>query len=256
MQTQYTPNLSFTTGKPIGVVTGGRFHHDIIHLFDPDVDVPPKRNEKTCRRMHIDDGKIFPIPSEKPEQLYVSGPNGSGKTYYIAQYLTLLREMYPKMPFYIFSDVEEDPLLDKITNVYRIPLTEELVDDPLERDDFKKSAVIFDDIDSISNKRILNAVMTLRDTLLKTSRHSKTYVICTNHLTTDYKNTRTLINECVNITIFPKSGAANQIRRVLKDYCGLDKQQVDTIYSLPSRWVTLHKNYPMYVISEHDIILL
>lgn len=249
--------LSFTRGTPIAVIRGGELDGEIVHLFDPDIDEMPRRHEQMFKKLVLPEGKLFPLPSEKPEQVYASGPNGSGKTYWASQWLKLFRRMYPDKPIYIFSDVAEDPLLDKIKGgVERIALDDNLIEDPIKPADLEDSVVVFDDIDSIADDDIRKAVNTLRDTLLKTSRHNNIYVICTNHLSTDYKNTRTLINECRSIVCFPKSGAVNQISRIFKDYCGMTSKQVEDVMQIPSRWIMLHKNYPMYICFDHGITLL
>jgi hypothetical protein len=255
--------LSFASGTPIAFITGGELDGEVVHLLDPDIDRPKRRNEQHITKLKLPDGKIFPLPSETSEQLYISGPNGSGKTYYVAKYLELFRSLYPEKSIYLFSDVKQDPLLDKIKCVERINLERsddpdkpDILEDPITPEDLKDSLVVFDDIDSISDKDIMKAVNSLKDKLLKTSRHNNIYVIVTNHLSCDYKQTRTVINECKSITIFPKSGASNQITRMCKDYCGLTKSQIEMVFSLPSRWVTIHKNYPVYVTYDHGVTLL
>lgn len=250
--------LSFTRGEPVAEVIGGDLDGDIIHLYDPDLHGAPNRGKpvKGFPFIRFQDAKIFPIPSRRPEQIYISGPNGSGKTYYAARYLKRLRKLQPKRPIYVFSDLKDDELLDKIKGVQRVNIDRELVDEPITPEQLEGSIVVFDDVDSIQDKAILREVLNLRDRLLKTSRHSDVYVVCTNHLSCDYKATRTLINECRSITVFPKSGAANQIQRIFKEYCGLTTKQIEYIMGLPSRWVTLHKNYPMYVTYDNGIALL
>jgi Cdc6-like AAA superfamily ATPase len=249
--------LSLDYGNPVAIISEGDLDGEVVHVVDPDVNEPRNRGRsKKFNELKIPDGKVFPIPSDKPENLYISGPNGSGKSYYTAQWLKLYRKLYPKVPIYLFSDVAEDSVLDKIKNISRIILDQTLVDDPIIPEQLRGSVCVFDDIDSIADKNISKAVNTLRDTLLKTSRHYNIYVIVTNHLSTDYKNTRVLINESRSITVFPKSGASNQITRIFKEYCGITQKQLDMIMKLPSRWVTLHKNYPLFITYEHGIILL
>ena len=253
--------FSFVRGQPVARVFGGDLDGEIIHLYDPDILGEQKlgrgRAPRPFTAQQFPDAKIFPIPSSKPEQLYISGPNGSGKTFYCARYLKMLRKLHPKRPIFVFSDLRDDELLDRIRGgVQRVKMDRSLVDDPISPENLAGSIVVFDDVDSIQDKEILKEVLSLRDRLLKTSRHSDVYVICTNHLSCDYKATRTLINECRSITVFPHSGAANQITRIFKEYCGLTTKQIDMIVGLPSRWVTLHKNYPMYVTYDNGILLL
>ncbi len=250
--------LSFTTGKPIALVVGGFLDGEILHLYDSDFDPShPPKDLMSCFQIPITDkGKISQVPGLSPEQLYISGPNGSGKSYYTSNYLKIFHSMFPKKPIWLFSSVNEDPLLDSIPGVGRIDLTRDLVDDPIFPDQLPDSIVVFDDIDSIPDKDIATAVNSLKNSLLTTSRHSNIYVICTSHLATDYNKTRLNLNESSFVTLFPGSGASNQVTRILKEYCGLLKPQIDCIFSLKSRWVTIHKRYPMYIMYDRGIFLL
>ena len=43
---------------------------------------------------------------------------------------------------------------------------------------------------------------------------------------------------------------------MLKEKAGLANDQIDKILKLNSRWVAIHKCYPLYVVSEHSLYLL
>src|SRR5579859_1245402 len=197
--------FSFRYGTPVAIIIGGPLDGEIIHLFDPDIDKAPRHYDRPIEHLNLKRGKVFPLPSSKPEQCYAAGPNGSGKSYYISKYMTLWRQIFPDHPIWVISDLKEDPVIDKVKGVQRIPLNESIIDDPLKPEEFKDSLVVFDDIDSIADKDIAKAVNTLKDSLLKTSRHHNAYVLVTNHMICDYGKTRIIINECRNITVFPKS---------------------------------------------------
>jgi len=102
----------------------------------------------------------------------------------------------------------------------------------------------------------MTKVQTLRDSLLKRGRHEDISVVVTNHLLTNYKETRTILNEVNSITFFPKSGSSHGIQYMLKTYVGLAAKQIQRIFTLPSRWITVYKHYPMYVVYEKGIYLL
>ena len=63
-----------------------------------------------------DDKRCFPIPQKKSERIYVPAPSGSGKSTFIGLYLKELRAKYKKRPIYIFSRVEDKPLVKYIRN--------------------------------------------------------------------------------------------------------------------------------------------
>jgi len=64
---------------------------------------------------------------------------------------------------------EEDPALDE-WNVKRVPLDEELVENPVELEELENTLVIFDDIDQIGKKSVQGAVWKLRDKILELGR--------------------------------------------------------------------------------------
>jgi hypothetical protein len=116
--------------------------------------------------------------------------------------------------------------------------------------------VIFDDIDAISDKKVKQAVMDFRSQILLTGRHYNISVLSTSHMICDYRATREQINESHFITFYPAGGANYHIKRFLKEYCGLKQNDITKILGLPSRWVTVHKNYPMYVLSKDHAFML
>jgi Cdc6-like AAA superfamily ATPase len=233
---------------------------DLKNIYDI---LKTQKTDTEIKKIKIqDNGVIIPIidlyknDNEKANHIYIAGATGSGKTYYLSRYLKYATKAHPKKKIYVFSDVEEDDLIDKYKQVIRIKLNDELIDTPIEPHELKNSICIFDDIDSISNKKLRATVENLRDSLLKRGRHENIKVICTNHLLTDYKGTRILLSECSQIVFFPKSGSTNGINYLLSKYIGLNKKQVADIYNLPSRAVCIHKSYPQIVISDKEIYLL
>ncbi len=213
-------------------------------------------NSKKNKEIMINDGSMVPLPNiEKKERLYVAGPSDSGKSTYAAGYIREFKRHFKKREFYIFSRVQEDIVLDKLKPL-RIVINEELVENPIDPSELGKSLVLFDDIDTIKEKDIRETVQHLRDDLLETGRHEDIYTISTSHLLMDYKKTRTLLNEATSVTFFPQSGSSYHIKRFLKEYCGLDQKMIKTILVLPSRWVTVYKTYPMYILYEKGCFLL
>lgn len=204
-----------------------------------------------------DEGVIRPLPNySKPERSYIAGPSDSGKSYYTRKYIEQMKKVYPKRDVFLLSDVEVDPEIDKIKPI-RIPLNEDyLEDNKISPDTLANSIVIFDDIDSISDKKVKEKVDKLKDSLLKRGRHEDISVIITNHQLTDYKRTREILNESNLITFFPKSGSSNGIKYMLKTYVGMDTKQIKRVFELPSTWVTVYKRYPMYLMHEKGLYLL
>ncbi|MFM7987297.1 MAG: hypothetical protein ACKPKO_49085, partial [Candidatus Fonsibacter sp.] len=87
----------------------------------------------------------------------------------------------------------------------RIKLDDSLHTDPIKVEEFRESACIFDDIDVISDKKIREAVYSIRNQVLEIGRHFNIHCIVTNHLPTSGKDTRRILNEAHTVTYFPHS---------------------------------------------------
>ena len=90
-------------------------------------------------------------------------------------------------------------------------------------EEFEDSVVIFDDIDVISDKKIREAVYNILNKVLEIGRHFKITALVTNHLPTNGKDTRRILNEAHQVIYFPHS-ASGRIKYLLIDYLGLDKK--------------------------------
>lgn len=194
-----------------------------------------------------------PIENNKRDCLYICAPNQSGKTTYVARYLEKYKKRYPNKEIYLFSKLAEDPILDKF-NPIRVDISKlKLRDNTL--DFLKNSLVIFDDVDQILEKKDMQKIQKLINEILCNGAHFNIGIIVTNHLLSDYKNTRCILNECSSITIFPKSGCAHHLQYLLKNYVGFDPKQIETLKNLDSRWVTIFKNYPQIVLYQNGVYI-
>ena len=198
--------------------------------------------------------KVFPIPQKYSERIYVPAPSGSGKSTFIGEYLKQLRILYPNRKIVIFSRVEHDEPLDRFKNMERVELVE-FAKSPPEVENFKDNILIFDDIDTILNKAIVRVLRNFRDDVLEVGRHFNITCISTSHIITNFHATRTLINEAQAIVVFPKGGSFGQIKGFLDRYMGFDKELIEAIRQMPTRWIYIHKEYPQYIIHEKGAIL-
>jgi len=122
-------------------------------------------------------------------------------------------------------------------------------------DDLSESICILDDNDVISNKKTREAVSDILNQVLEIGRHYKIHCVVTNHLPTNGKDTRRILNEAHTVTYFPHS-AGGKIKYMLEEYVGLDKKQISYMKKQNSRWCTVFKNYPQCYRMEHEIGLL
>lgn len=213
-----------------------------------------RKNKEIC----IHDGVVIPLPNTKldREVCYIAGPSGSGKSTYVANFAKQCKKINPDDELIIFSRLTKDKVLDKL-NPSRIKIDDNLIEDPIDiQEELANSVTIFDDIDTIRDKQLRESVQDIRDDILETGRHAKITCLCTSHQLMNYSKTRVLLNEATSCTFFPGSGSSYHIKRFLKEYAGLDKKQIQRILNLPSRWVTLHKSYPQYIIYQQGVYLL
>jgi hypothetical protein len=206
----------------------------------------------------FDDGIIQPLPRfNKTERVFCAGQTECGKSYWCKMYLNQMVKVHPDKKIFLFSDVEEDPEIDDIKNLIRFKLDDDLAKKTsIDLSNFDNSICLFDDIDSIQNKLVFKFVQNLRDSILRRGRHNNISCIITSHLITNYGDTRIILNECNSIVLFCRSGSSYQIKYLLSKYVGLDKEQINKIMNLPSRWVKIQKNVPLYITYEKGIYLL
>ena len=252
--------LSYTSGKPIAK-DGNR----IIYIkteednnldFDDSFDSSDELTE-------IDTDNILEplLDMEKRTTAYIAGPAGSGKSSFAIMLIKRFMKVYPDRPFYLFSRTHysSDPVF-KGMKVNQIMVDQSIIDDPIDitKEMNTGCIILFDDCNTIQDDKLRKAVEKIMCDVLECGRRLEIYCIITNHLIipNEKKMGRTILNESQSLTVFPKSGSSQQITYSLKQYFGLSKDQIETILQLPSRWVMIHKQYPMYVVHQHGIYIL
>lgn len=205
--------------------------------------------------------KLIPIlNTDERDIAYVAGPSGSGKSTYAGNLIRGYHNLFPNKKIYVFSrsDAANDPAIRNLGS--QIIIDESLIENPI---DISKeltggSIILFDDCNTIVNDKLKKAVDKLMADIMEIGRKLDITTVITNHLVipNERKVSRTIMNELKCMTVFPKSGSVAQIKTALKTYFGLNNQQIDQIVSLPSRWVTIHKTYPMMVVHEHGAYVL
>jgi hypothetical protein len=189
------------------------------------------------------------------EKIYISGVSGSGKSTYTGKYIKEFKKMFKNDEIFVFSSVSSDSAFDKYDPV-RIPIDDDLLNEPFHITDFEDSLTIFDDTDTIREKNYRNVVNDIKAEMIEIGRHYKARCIITSHMISDYRNTRQILNECTSITFFPKSSGQYHIKNYLKTHAGLDKEQINRILKLPSRWITIYRTYPSYIVWENGLSIL
>ena len=235
-------------GKPIAISKQG----DVLFLDD---DISKKKNSIDLANL-----QILPNTSKQREVLYIAGPSGSGKSVMAKNYVKQYQTMYPKNDVFIFSKVKDDPSLKGIKDPAYITIDDELVDHPIEvLEECEDCCIIFDDIDTVNDKKQGESLTKIMMDVLECGRHNNITCIITSHLINglDRKRTRTILNECHRVVIFPRSTSAHAINYFMKNYVGVsDKKTLKTLGDVPSRWVCIFRNYPQHVIHSQGAFML
>lgn len=248
-------------GRPLCKIDGGKYAGHVVSVSDQFRQEGEEQAEdgliKEFRQLKIaNDAKFQQVPNPKTEReiLYITGRSGSGKSTYTRKYLEEYRKKFKDRPIYMFSALPDDPSLDSI-KPKRIELDESIISDPIAAEDLKDSVAIFDDIDVLSNKKIREEVYKILNQILEVGRHYNITCICTNHLPTNGKDTRRILNEAHSFTYFPHA-ATGRIKYFLTEYLGLDKKTIAYMKRQNTRWATIFKNFPGEYMLEREIGLL
>jgi len=236
-------------GEPIAKIIGGIKDKEKLFLAPPS---EIKQVKNPIYELKLDKGATFqPLPrKDVVEKVYVSAPSGSGKSYYSGQWIAEFKKMFRKQECYVFSPIPEDKSLDK-NDIIRVDMDEHLLTNPITVEELENSLAVFDDCESIRDKKMLRYIEWLRDGLLETGRHYNARMIWISHLISNYSSTRRLLNESTSVTVFPRSGSGVfQIKKFLINQCGLEKEEIKKFLNQESRWVTIYRTYPQFVISQ------
>ena len=121
------------------------------------------------------------------------------------------------------------------------------------------SLVVFDDVDTFSDPKIINAINKLKADILETGRHANIPAVITSHLINpnDRKAGRLIMNEMTTMTIFPRGGGSKyQQKYCLKNYLGYSNKEIDKLLKINSRWITFSKNFPQYILTESKAFII
>jgi hypothetical protein len=243
--------FSFKEGRRIARIKGGKRDKGFIYLTDENT-----TDTEASKEIIIKDGVLIPLPNKQVvEKIYVTAPSGSGKSTWTGNYMREYKKIFRDDPIYLFSSIDHDRALDKY-DPERVELTEDIIQDPLTPEELQCSLVILDDTDTIRDRRMLITLQKLRDWLLEQGRHFNIRMLVTSHLLSNYQTTRRILNEATTVVVFPRSGSGTfHIKRFLKDYCGMGRREIKKFINLPSRWVSIYRSFPQYVLYEKGVYI-
>jgi hypothetical protein len=196
-------------------------------------------------------------PTAKPprEIWLVTGPSGSGKSWWIRAYAHNYRKLYPRNSVYLISSLQHDDTLDALDFLKRIDVAKLLSHPPKDVKTWAHSLVIIDDVEGLDPKQA-EAVQRVQDMIASEGRHQSVSLIRASHLSTDYRRTRLLLAEVHGVVLFPQAGAHSQYTYLLEKYAGMGKKAVVGVLSTPTRWVAVHHTAPRYIMTASSLSLL
>jgi predicted AAA+ superfamily ATPase len=240
-------------GFPICKIVGsGNLNNKIVYMSENDDD----EYIRYVKEIKLEgENKFELIPNTKADRdvIYYSGPAGVGKSYAMASYLRNYKKTYKDRPIFLFSEKEEDDVLDSIKDLKRVKMDETLITDPLDLKDFSEEpcCVIFDDVDSLE-KKLKVAVYTLLNKLLKVGRSYKISVLVSSHSSCDGHDTKSMLNESTIIVFYPTT-YNKSIKYLCENYVGMNKNDIAKMKSHKSRWCAYIKTYPSCIVQEKNV---
>lgn len=219
--------------------------------FDND-EITNSIKEEIKKEIDFNYGEVEIVPNPSLNRvIYITAPSGCGKSTLINKILKNYHKINPDNNIYMISRKDYDESIDDDL-ITRIKIDESIIDKDIPINKFSNSLVVFDDSDTFP-KKILQKITNIKNDLIEVGRSYNISVIITSHQTTNYSETRRILNECHCICIFPR-GSTYQSSYVLKKYFGLDKNQINKIINSKSRWLCIFK-YPKMVIHEKGVYL-
>lgn len=217
-----------------------------------------KDDSESSTQIELDDEGLFellPNPDPKRREVwYIAGQSGSGKSWIAKQLALFYHKLFPKRGIYLISKLEKDETLDALKFLKRIPI-QSFVEDYPRLEEFRETMCIFDDYDTLTGdaEKVITKII---DDLAIMGRHECVTILALSHYLTNYKKTRLLLNEATHIVVYPLSTSYHALRYLLKNYIGVDEDDIKRHKKLGSRWLMYAKGFPQFMISQRDAELL
>lgn len=221
------------------------------------------------KEFKITDGEIIPVVTSNNQNenqrscIYISGKSGKGKSVLAHRILEdyIERPEFKKNKVYIFSSKNED-IFDTINSkrILRIDLDDIVEEEPIKLNEesgefLHNSLCIFDDYEYMSpDKSVQKKLVHLLNEMLENGRSKNINMIVISHLLCNQNVTKLLIAESTSTTIFP-GAKRNHIKYYMDHYMGLTKENIEKLFHLKSRYVTVMED-PTCVIAQREIYVI
>ena len=197
--------------------------------------------------------QIVPNINTEREVIFISGSSGSGKSFFIKQYIKEYKRVHPKNKIWLISVLDDNEFskygckkIDVIKLVQVMPEIKDLMKD------LANSLIIFDDSDSFKDKSIKGFVWGLLDNIAQTGRHFNISMCVSSHVLSNYSQTKLILLESHRVVVFMNNYNL-KMKMFLETYCNLDKNVINKLKNVKSRWICINKSYPISWISEKQM---
>jgi hypothetical protein len=201
-----------------------------------------------------------PVKEKERQTLFIAAESGAGKSYFVREYAKRYKKMFPKNEIFLISYLDSDETIDEFKEITRLNcFNEEFLDQCLDLDlevEFGHSLVIFDDIDSIVNKKTHSKIYGLLNKMLRVGRHFNIGVAYVGHELYASNELKQILNESMTITFFPKFLNFKKLRYLLEEYFGLSKEQIQRVRNIRDRSVTYIKGSDKIILSDTNCFIL
>jgi len=210
------------------------------------------------KSVELDDEGMFEIiPTPDPtkrEVFYIVGQSGSGKSYVAKGIASYYHKLYPKRNIYLISKLEQDDTLDALEYIKRIPI-QSFIDDFPDLEEFKECLTIFDDFDTLTGEAEKVVRKVIND-LLALGRHQTASMCVLSHFLSNYSKTRLILNEMTHCVVYPLSTSFHALKYLLKNYCGVDEEDLKRYRKFGSRWIMIKKGFPSLMLAQKNAEVL
>jgi Cdc6-like AAA superfamily ATPase len=194
--------------------------------------------------------------AEKRQIYYIAGASGSGKSHIAKGLAEKYQKQFPNREVYLISKLKEDETLDSMKNPPKRLNLDKIIAAPLkDLEVFRDCMIIFDDYDAFT-KPYDKLVESMMNDIATMGRHTNTTMLALTHYLSNYKKTRLMLTEATHFVLYPQSTGLQALSYLLKTYIGMDKKDIQKLRTSSTRWVCIHKNYPMYAITENSAWLI
>jgi len=188
-------------------------------------------NNSLKKYLNFKSNIVYPKINTDYFSCFVSGMSGSGKSYYISEFIYNNRDLIPKgAGIFLIGPCDNDESFKKIFKnlIYiDIPAYEKE-----NKEDFNiksipiGSVIIFDDTEAMANNKYVESI---RDKMLADYRKRKLKILSVSHVALDAKKTSKVILESQYFIVFKNNWM--HASNLLSTYAGLKQSQLDLLYS-------------------------